>query len=190
MMVSRPNVDDVRLREGLVAGAEQALAEAYDSYCPLVYGAALRITRDQGAAEEIAQDVFVDLWRRPERFDPARAPLGGWLAMIARRRGIDWVRQRRTRDNLQGAADGNTSRLEDEVLAMIGHAQVRRAITELPPTHRQVILLAYYEGLTYRAVATTLGIPEGTAKWRLNNALRRIGQQLTADGFGDTSDLG
>ena len=148
---------DVRIRDALIAGSEQALAEVYDTYGPLVYGLALHITMDQGAAEDITQDVVVDLWRRPERFDPQRAPLRGWLCMIARRRGIDWIRRRRTQQNLSlAAADLATTGLEDDVLASTAHKQVRKAVADLPTPHRQAIFLAYYHGLTYREVAKAL----------------------------------
>jgi len=176
--------NDVRIRDSLIAGSERALAEVYDAYGPVVYGVALHLTRDQGAAEDIAQDVFVDLWRRPERFDPQRAPLRGWLCMIARRRGIDWARRRRTQQNISLTdMDVVSTGFEDDVLASTAHKQVRKVVADLPMAHRQAIFLAYYHGLTYREVAVTLGIPEGTAKWRLRSALRQIGEQLTAEGF-------
>ena len=109
--------NDARIRDALIAGSERALAEAYDTYGPIVYGMALHITRDRGAAEDIVQDVFVDLWRRPERFDPQRAPLRGWLCMIARRRGIDWIRRRRTQQDLSlTAVDLASTGFEDDVL--------------------------------------------------------------------------
>ncbi|MBM2615019.1 sigma-70 family RNA polymerase sigma factor [Actinoplanes sp. LDG1-06] len=180
-MGTLPITDDVRLREGLIAGSEQALAEVYDTFSPYVFGMALQMTRDRGAAEDITQEVFVDLWRRPERFDPHRAPLRGWLCMIARRRGIDWVRRHRTRVTVQIAAAEATP--EDVVLNSTTHRQVRRAVADLPDTHREAVLLAYYDGLTYREVAQALNIPEGTAKWRLRNALHRLGERLLAEGL-------
>ncbi|MBB2946671.1 RNA polymerase sigma-70 factor (ECF subfamily) [Actinoplanes lutulentus] len=180
-----PVADDVRIRDELMAGSEECLGEVYDRYSPAVYGLALQMTRDRGAAEDITQEVFVDLWQRPERFDPHRAPLGGWLSMIARRRGIDWVRRRRTQASVIVAAAGGEPehRVEDAVLTSTTNRQVRRAVADLPATHRQAVMLAYYDGLTYREVALALNIPEGTAKWRLRNALHRIGEQLTAEGI-------
>ena len=74
-------------------------------------------------------------------------------------------------------------RVEEAVLVSATHTQVRRAVADLPATHRQAVLLAYYDGLTYREVAMALNIPEGTAKWRLRNALHRIGERLTAEGI-------
>jgi RNA polymerase sigma factor (sigma-70 family) len=184
--VHTPDEDDVRMRDALVAGSERALAEAYDAFGPSVYGIALQVTRDRGAAEDITQDVLVELWRRPERFDPHRAPLRGWLCMIARRRAIDWVRRHQVRESARWAAAAPEPALvEDELIASTAYKQVRKAVDDLPAPHRQAILLAYYDGLTYREVARALRIPEGTAKWRLRSGLRRIGEQLRADGYPD-----
>jgi RNA polymerase sigma-70 factor (ECF subfamily) len=185
-----PDDNDVRLRDGLVAGSEPILAEVYDVYSPVVYGMALHVTRDRGAAEDIAQEVFVDLWQRPERYDPERAPLRSWLSMIARRRAIDWIRRRDAQQRVRLAiTEPPPTLLEDDVLAATAYKQVRKAVADLPTLHRQAILLAYFRGLTYREVARVLNIPEGTAKWRLRNALRRIGEQLKAEGFEDRLNL-
>ena len=181
-----PDGNDVRIRDALVAGSEEALAEVYDTHGPIVYGMALQVTRDRGAAEDVVQEVFVDLWQRPERFDPHRAPLRHWLCMIARRRGIDWIRRRRAQENVRLAAiELPPAPFEDEMLASTSYKQVRNAVADLPEPHRRAIFLAFYHGLTYREVAEALSIPEGTAKWRLRNALRRIGEQLKAEGFDD-----
>jgi RNA polymerase sigma factor (sigma-70 family) len=190
-VLESPDANDVRIRDELIAGWEQALAEVYDAYGSVVFGVALHVTRDRGAAEDIAQDVFVDLWRRPERFDPQRGRLRGWLCMIARRRGIDWVRRTRTQQSLRLiAADPAPAGFEDEVLASTAHKQVRKAIADLPTPHREAIVLAYYQGLSYREVAKALSIPEGTAKSRLRSALHRIGEQLAAEGFDDAVTFG
>ena len=178
-MGTLPVPNDVRLRDALIAGSQQALADAYDAYAPNVFGIALQITKDRGAAEDITQDVIVELWQRPERFDPHRAPLVGWLCMIARRRGIDWLRRRRAQENARAAAIGPAPALvEDEMLDSAAYKNVRRAVADLPDMQRRAILLAYYEGLTYREVARALNIPEGTAKWRLRDGLHRLGERL------------
>jgi RNA polymerase sigma-70 factor (ECF subfamily) len=106
--------------------------------------------------------------------------------MIARRRGIDWTRRRRTRPAVGlSALEVASIEYEDDVLDSVEYKQVRKAVEDLPTAHRQVVFLAYYLGLTYREVAKTLSLPEGTAKWRLRSALRRIGDQLLAEGFED-----
>jgi RNA polymerase sigma-70 factor (ECF subfamily) len=185
--VLAPLHDDLRLRDALAGGCQQALAEAYDTYAPAVYGLALRITNDRGTAEDIAQEVFVELWQRPERYDPRRARLRTWLCMIARRRAIDWLRRRGTQDHyLPMLAQPDTAPMDvaEDVLTASLLKQVRAAVNDLPVLYRQVIVLAYYDGLTYREVAKALDIPEGTAKTRLRAGLRRIGEKLTAAGIG------
>ncbi len=180
------NDDDVRLRDELAGGYEQALAEAYDAHAAAVYGLALRITGDQGVAEDIAQEVFVELWRRPERYDPQRTRLRSWLCMIARRRAIDWLRRRGTQDHyahMLAEPASTVGGVEDDVVTASVAKQVRSAVEELPEQHREVIVLAYYNGLTYREVAKVLEIPEGTAKSRLRSGLRRIAETLSAEGF-------
>jgi RNA polymerase sigma factor (sigma-70 family) len=178
--------DDARLREELAGGYEQALAEAYDAHSSAVYGLALRITGDQGAAEDITQEVFVELWRRPERYDPQRTRLRSWLCMIARRRAIDLLRRRGTQDHyahMLAEPASTTGGVEDDVVTASVAKQVRSAVEELPEQHRQVIVMAYYNGLTYREVAKVLEIPEGTAKSRLRSGLRRIAETLNDEGF-------
>jgi RNA polymerase sigma-70 factor (ECF subfamily) len=175
--------DDARMREALTVGRADALAEVYDAHASAVYGIALRITHDHGAAEDVTQDVFVELWQRPERFDPGQAPLRGWLCMIARRRAIDWRRRQVTRDRytllLAGQAVPGPN-VEEDVENSTMAKIVRAAVHDLPLLYREAIALAYYYGLTYREVAVELGIPEGTAKYRLRTGLRRIGESIAA----------
>ncbi|GIJ51215.1 DNA-directed RNA polymerase sigma-70 factor [Virgisporangium aliadipatigenens] len=178
---------DGRLREGLMAGNEHALAEAYDGHATAVYGLALRITNDHGVAEDIVQDVFLDLWQRPERYDPDAASMRGWLCMIGRRRAIDWLRRQVTRDKyalILAGGPPTVATVEEDVIAATVLKVVRSAVHDLPTPHREAIALAYYYGLTYREVAQRLQIPEGTAKSRLRSGLRRIADRLSAAGFG------
>jgi RNA polymerase sigma-70 factor (ECF subfamily) len=173
------------MREALTAGRPDALAEAYDAHASTVYGIALRITNDHGAAEDVTQDVFVELWQRPERYDPGQAPLRGYLCMIARRRAIDWRRRQVTRTHynllLAGQAVPAPNVEEDvEASTVAKIVRARPAGHDLPPLYREAIALAYYYGLTYREVAAELRIPEGTAKYRLRTGLRRIGEQIAA----------
>src|SRR3974390_1179294 len=87
--------DDLRLVARLRAGDQQALSVLYDRYSSVVYGVALRILQDTGTAEDLLQDIFLQLWRKPDAFDSSRGSLGAWLAVIARNRSIDRLRQRR-----------------------------------------------------------------------------------------------
>jgi RNA polymerase sigma-70 factor, ECF subfamily len=176
-----------RIVERIKAGDESALADVYDEYSPLVFGLALRTTNDRGMAEDVTQDVFVNLWKRPERFDPERGSLRALLAAMTRNRAIDLIRSasathRREENEGRLAAATATASVEDEALRTERSEAVRRALAELPEEQRAAIDLAYFAGHTYREVATLLGIPEGTAKSRLRIGMQRLASLLEAEG--------
>ena len=173
------------LRARLISGDEAALAELYDTFGFTVYQQALQATRDRIAAQDITQEVFVYIWAHPSRFDPDRGNLRAWLRMIAYRRGVDWVRAEVARRRREIAnADRETVPTPAELTdATEGHALLRRAVDALPDHQRTAIRLAYFEGHTFRRVAATLGIPEGTAKSRLLAALAALKRRLAAEGM-------
>jgi RNA polymerase sigma-70 factor (ECF subfamily) len=176
---------DVWLRERLVAGDEDALAEAYDRWSGLIHSLAARITDDQTAAEDITQDVFVHLWQRPDAYDPSRGGLRSWLCVLTRGRALDWLRRRTSLARRHAAAAAladNTSPDIDEALVWETEAKVvREAVRSLPEPQRVAVQLAYYGGRTYREVARELAIPEGTAKSRLRVALASLADRLAAE---------
>jgi DNA-directed RNA polymerase specialized sigma24 family protein len=144
---------DSDLRQRLVYGDHDALAEVYDMYSATVYTVALRVTQESGVAEQVALDVFVNLWNRPLAYDPGQASLRGWLAMLAHRRSVEWLRQ----NSVEPASQPTPT-----------------ALAKLPALTMQAIELAYFKGRTYRQVAEELGIPESTAKSRLRAGLREL----------------
>ena len=168
--------------ERLVAADPAALAEVYDQYASFVFGLARRVIGDTRAAEDVTQEVFVALWERPETFDPDRGTLRTWLATLAHRRAVDYVRREeaRRRRTQRDAARRATSvpDVEELASAILTAEQVRSAVEALPPEQREAIELAYFGGRTYREVAVELGIPEGTAKSRLRLGLRRVAAEL------------
>jgi RNA polymerase sigma-70 factor (ECF subfamily) len=179
---------DAGLRERLVAGDDDALAEAYDRWSSLVHTLAVRITADHAAADDITQDVFVYLWQCPHAYDPVRGTLRGWLCLLARRRALDWARRRQVRDRYAATVPGESAgpEVEDVVLWRAETKVVREAVRALPGPQRDAVLLAYYRGFTYRQVATELSIPEGTAKSRLRLALANLAERLDAEGLTDS----
>jgi RNA polymerase sigma factor (sigma-70 family) len=179
------SLPDHELRARLISGDEGALAELYDSFGFSVFQQALRATSDRIAAQDITQEVFVYIWTHPSRYDPDRSNFRTWLRMIAYRRGVDWVRQevaRRRRELASGAPDivPSPAELTDTT---VGHAMIRRAVDALPDHQRRAIHLAYFEGHTFRRVAATLGIPEGTVKSRLRAGLAALKRRLAAEGM-------
>ncbi len=170
---------DALLAARLAAGDDHALAEVFDRLAPVVYGAALRVLGEGAAAQDVVQDVFVELWSQPGRYDPAAGTLRGFLMMRARHRAVDVVRSelrriaRQERHHRLTGEPGGPSVCE-EVAAAEAAGVVRAAVRLLPDDQRRVVELAYFEGLTCREVAAAAGIPEGTAKSRLRLALAKL----------------
>jgi RNA polymerase sigma-70 factor, ECF subfamily len=170
---------DALLASRLAAGDDQALTEVFDRLGPAVYGAALRIVGDGAAAQDVAQDVFVELWRHPDRYNPAAGALRAYLVMMARHRAVDLIRselRRVARQERHGllAPPQRRGSVSDEVLAADAAGAVREAVRLLPDGQRQAIELAYFQGLSYREVAVAAGISEGTAKSRIRLALAKL----------------
>jgi RNA polymerase sigma-70 factor (ECF subfamily) len=174
---------DALLASRLTAGDDLALAEAFDRFGPAVYGAARRVTGDGASAQDVVQDVFVDLWSHPARYDPAAGSLRTYLIVRARHRAVDLVRSELRRiarqERHHRLAPGRpASSPGDDVLATDAAATIRAAVQALPDSQRRVVELAYFEGLSYREVAAAAGIPEGTAKSRIRLALAKLGIAL------------
>jgi RNA polymerase sigma-70 factor (ECF subfamily) len=174
---------DALLASRLTAGDDLALAEAFDRFGRAVYGAAQRVVGDGASAQDVVQDVFVDLWSRPDRYDPAAGPLRTYLIVLARHRAVDLVRSELRRiarqERHHRLTPGQRPQTPgDEVLAADLAAAIRDAVRTLPDGQRRVVELAYFEGLTYREVARAAGIPEGTAKSRLRLALAKLEMML------------
>lgn len=160
-----------------MARDERALADVVDAYKSLVYGMARRILVDPGLAEEVAQDTFLALWRRPGAFDPARGTLQGFLMGVARNKAIDSVRREETRKRASAdliAEQEVASEQAPATEAIDERQRVVTALARLAPPQREAVVLAYYGGRTYREVAEELGIPEGTAKTRLRDGLGKL----------------
>jgi RNA polymerase sigma-70 factor, ECF subfamily len=185
---SRASVHDVGGTDALLAarlsaGDDQALAEVFDRLAPAVYGGALRVLGHHAAAQDVVQDVFVELWSHPGRYDPDAGPLRAYLTMQARHRAVDLIRSELRRV----ARQERSSRLEptqpdpsphEQTMASETAAAVRAAIEMLPASQRRIVELAYFRGLTCREAAEAAGIPEGTAKSRLRLALAKLETML------------
>ncbi len=170
---------DALLAARLAAGDDHALGEVFDRLGSAVYGAALRVLGNGAAAQDVVQDVFVELWSHPGRYDPAAGTLRTFLVVQARHRAVDVVRSELRRIGRQERHHRLTPGQVplspcEEVTAAQAASAVRAAVRQLPDGQRRVVELAYFKGLTCREVALAAGIPEGTAKSRLRLALAKL----------------
>jgi RNA polymerase sigma-70 factor (ECF subfamily) len=167
---------------------ERALQELHRRHAPAVFGLARRVLGDRAAAEDVMQEVFVQLWRDPGRFDPERGSLRSFLLRIAHNRAVDRVRadtaRGRREDRHERERPEEVGDVEREAWELIRTEQVKAAIAELSPGEREAILLAYYDGLSYREVARVLDLPEGTVKSRIRLGMGKLADKLEARGLG------
>jgi len=158
----------------ILDGDETALGTLYDRYGSLVYSVANRILRDSGAAEEVLQDIFHQVWRMAARFDFHRGPLTAWLLVMARNRSIDRLRQRRPESDIENCVIASGTDLRDETERSLVIEKVRLVMNEMSPDQRTAIELAFFQGLTHTEIAEKTGEPLGTIKTRIRSGLQML----------------
>ena len=159
---------------------EAALSELYDRYSGLVYSQAHRILRDAGAAEEILQDLFYQVWRTAERFDPSRGSLAGWLLVAARNRAISRLRRKTGKieePEENGVAFSAT--LDNRSTQNLLLEKVRTVMSSLPQAQREAVEFAYFEGMSHSEIAEKTGEPLGTIKTRIRSAMEMLKKVLS-----------
>jgi RNA polymerase sigma-70 factor, ECF subfamily len=173
---------DVELLRQIAGGDEPALGALYDRYRLILFGLILRILHSQPEAEDVLQEVFLQVWRKASDFDEARGRPFTWLVTLARSRAIDRLRSLGSRDRTaQEAArdvpDSISSAADDAVKSEQAEI-VRRALQELPEEQRRTLLLAYFEGLTQSEISERLNTPLGTIKTRMRSGMIRLRELL------------
>jgi RNA polymerase sigma-70 factor (ECF subfamily) len=166
-------------------GDQSAVGELYDATSRLVYGLALRILSDAGAAEEVTIDVFAQVWRQAASYDPRRGTPSAWLLTLARSRAIDRLRsgaqERRRAEPLEvveATQPSSGESPEESAAEAERRALVRSALDALPREQREVIELAYFGGLSHSEIAARLDQPLGTVKTRIRLAMGRLRDSL------------
>ena len=171
--------DAGQLLRAVARGDERAFERLYELVAARVYGLIRRVLRDPAQAEEVAQEVLVEVWRTAARFDPARGSATAWICTIAHRRAVDRVRsEQAAADRLafvgRAQVDIPYDAVADEVSGRLERQQVRRCLHDLTELQRQAVTLAYYQGHTYPQVAELLGAPLPTVKTRMRDGLIRL----------------
>jgi RNA polymerase sigma-70 factor (ECF subfamily) len=173
-------VDDTTMLTRIGQRDENAMEAVFRRYSGPVYSVALRVLRDTGQAEDILQEVFLQLWRKPAAFVENRGSLGAWLVVIARNRAIDVLRRRKPSDSVDDVVLTSPINVADEAERNIVMQRVRGVIANLPEEQRRTLDLAYFEGLSHTEIASRTGDPLGTVKTRIRQALITLRKALEA----------
>ncbi len=169
---------DAELLRAIAQGDEAALAQIYDRYAPTLFGMMLRILHSRAEAEDVLQEVFLQVWQHASQFDEERGRPFTWLATIAHSRAIDRLRSLDSRQRAATRAAFEHAEEQgdavDDVFRMERTEVVRRALNEIPEGQKQVLLLAYFEGLTQSEIAERTKEPLGTVKTRMRSGLIKL----------------
>ncbi len=162
---------DTALLARIRSGDENAMADLYDRYSGIVYGVALRVLGSTAAAEDVLQEVFLQLWRNPDAFDANRGKLAAWLSVIARNRAIDHLRKRQPEEDIVDLPISTGVNLEDEAANRLAVEKVRNVLGRIPQDQRRLLEMAFFEGMTHSEIAGKTGEPLGTVKTRIRAGL-------------------
>ena len=163
--------DDATLLGLVRRGDEQAMASLFDRYSKVVYSVALRVLRDPASAEDVLQEVFMQIWRSPDGFIATRGSLGGWLAVVSRNRSIDALRRKRPTELVDEISLASPYNLAEESERTVMVERAREVILLLPSEQRKTLEMAFFDGLTHSEIAEMTGDPLGTVKTRIRSAL-------------------
>jgi RNA polymerase sigma-70 factor, ECF subfamily len=163
----------------VLADDAEAFSAIYDRHARSVYGLAHRMLRERSAAEDVAQEAFIALWRSRHSYRAERGSPGGWLLTITRNRAIDAIRRGRAHLHVELDADEEApERTDGEALRRIEANTIGVALSTLPEAQRQALELSYFDGLSQTEISARLGLPLGTVKGRMRLALRKLAAEL------------
>jgi RNA polymerase sigma-70 factor, ECF subfamily len=171
---SGSEASDLSLVARVRAREESAMAALYDRYSSLVYAVALRVLGDTGAAEDILQEIFLQLWRKPAAFDSARGSMGAWLSVIARNRSIDALRKRKPETDIEDVVLSVETNFADDADRGQALVKIREVMRTMAGPQRSALEMAFFEGLTHREIAEKTGEPLGTIKTRIRAGLLNL----------------
>lgn len=173
-------MEDAELLEAVARQDQQAMATLFDRYSRLVYAIALRVLREPALAEDVMQDVLLQVWRSPGGFVSQRGSLGAWLAVVARNRSIDVLRKRSHQESLEDLTIPEPKSLSRSVDDEYLMTQVRAVVMQLPADQQNSLQMAYFDGLSHTEISERTGTPLGTVKTRIRAGLTAVRKVLEA----------
>ena len=171
---------DAALLERVRRGDDAAMTVLFDRYGKIVYSVALRVLREPASAEDVLQEIFMQVWRSPGSFLETKGSLGGWLAVVARNRSIDTLRRKRPTDQVEEVSLPSSCNLAEEAERNMMMERARAAIVHLPAEQRKTLEMAFFEGLTHTEIAEVTGDPLGTVKTRIRSGLLTLRKAFSA----------
>jgi RNA polymerase sigma-70 factor, ECF subfamily len=171
---------DAELLQRIRRGDEAAMAELYDRFSAVVFSAALRVLSEASQAEDVLQEVFLQLWRNPSAFDANRGSMAAWLAVIARHRAIDHLRRRRPETDFEEVVLSVDPGLDNQAARSEAIGRIRGVMENMSDEQRSAVEMAFFEGLTHTEIAEKTGEPLGTIKTRIRSALIAIRKALAS----------
>jgi RNA polymerase sigma-70 factor, ECF subfamily len=182
-------LEDRQLIQRVALGEKAALEELYSRYSTSVYSLARFMLRQEALAEEASQDIFLNIWLKASSYKPERGEPRAWIMSVAHHKVVDIIRSRRRNINMTDPKDYETLDLlpsgqmstADEAELNLERERIRRALTILPEAQREVIVLAYFHGLSQSEIAERLGQPLGTVKTRVRLAMQKLRAELEED---------
>jgi RNA polymerase sigma-70 factor (ECF subfamily) len=174
------SLDDSALLQRLERNEQRAMEEVFRRYGSAVFSVALRVLRDRGQAEDVMQEVLLQLWRKPSAFDRGRGALGAWLLVVTRNRAIDVLRKRKFTDSVDDVVLPSATNLASEAERNRMMEKVRAVLDELPADQRKPLELAYFEGMSHTEIAAATGDPLGTVKTRIRLGLIALRKAFSA----------
>ncbi|UOX90532.1 ECF RNA polymerase sigma factor SigK [Amycolatopsis sp. FBCC-B4732] len=180
---AEPELEPEELLARTALGDEEAFAALYDQLAGPIFGTVFHVLRSRAHAEEVTQEVLLEIWRKAPTFDAGRGRVQTWALTIAHRRAIDRVRSEQSAVNREDRAERLDLRrpyddVTETMLDQHDRAQVRAALAVLTELQRESILLAYFQGYTCREVSEELGVAVGTVKTRMRDGLLRLRDAL------------
>ncbi len=180
------HADDVALLKAIAAKDEAALGRIYDRYRVILFSVLVRILNDRAEAEDVLQEVFLQVWRRAADFDEVRGRPFTWLVTLTRSRGIDRLRTLASRERVaQAGAKEAAEEFSDAATDAVRSEErnvVNNALAQLPEEQKHPLMLAYFDGLTQSEIARQLGAPLGTVKTRMRSGMIKLRELLSAKG--------